>query len=103
MSNETWYGNQRQLASGLKVIKSESLDFLERGPLSLVTKIEELLERKVANPVLKAVNTTVGILHADHVAPSLRKDWCRSVGIVHSLTQATEFRCFYLVSCGRSR
>jgi hypothetical protein len=48
---------------------------LERGPLSLVSTTEELLDRKVAAPVQKTVNTAVGIRHADHVAPSIRKDW----------------------------
>jgi hypothetical protein len=48
---------------------------LERGPLSLVSTIEELLDRKVAAPVYKTENTAVGIRHADHVAPSIRKSW----------------------------
>jgi hypothetical protein len=48
---------------------------LERTPLSLVSAIEELLGRKVAAPIYKAENTTVGINHADHVAPSIRKSW----------------------------
>jgi hypothetical protein len=47
---------------------------LERGPLSLVSKTEELLDRKVA-AVNKTENTAVGIRHADHVAPSIRKSW----------------------------
>jgi hypothetical protein len=46
---------------------------LERGPLSLVTTTEELFDRKVAAPVDKTENTAVGIRHADHVAPSIRK------------------------------
>jgi hypothetical protein len=46
---------------------------LERGPLSLVSTTEELLDRKVAAPVKKTENTAVGICHADHVAPSIRK------------------------------
>jgi hypothetical protein len=46
---------------------------LERGPLSLVSTTEELLDRKVAAPVLKTENTAVRIRHADHVAPSIRK------------------------------
>jgi hypothetical protein len=46
---------------------------LERGPLSLVSTTEELLERKIAAPVQKSENTAVGIRHADHVAPSIRK------------------------------
>jgi hypothetical protein len=48
---------------------------LERGPLSLVSTTEELLDRKVAAPVWKTGNTAVGIRHADHVAPSIRKSW----------------------------
>jgi hypothetical protein len=44
---------------------------LERGPLSLVSTTEELLDRKVAAPVYKTENTAVGIRHADHVACSL--------------------------------
>jgi hypothetical protein len=30
-------------------------------------------DRKVAAPVLKTENTAVGIRHADHMAPSIRK------------------------------
>jgi hypothetical protein len=48
---------------------------LERGPLRLVSTTEELLDRKVAAPVYKIENTAVGIRHADHVAPSIRKSW----------------------------
>jgi hypothetical protein len=48
---------------------------LERGPLSLVSTTEELLDRKVAAPVYKTENTAVGIRHADHVSPSIRKSW----------------------------
>jgi hypothetical protein len=48
---------------------------LERGPLRLVSTTEELPDRKVAVPVLKTENTVVGIHHADHVAPSIRKSW----------------------------
>jgi hypothetical protein len=70
---------------------------LERGQLSLVSTTEELLGKKVAAPVYKAENTAVGIRHADHVAPSIRKKLeitsptigVRSVGIVRSRTQAT--------------
>jgi hypothetical protein len=46
---------------------------LERGPLSLVSTTEELLDRKAAAPVYKTENTAVGIRHADHVAPSILK------------------------------
>jgi hypothetical protein len=48
---------------------------LERGPLSLVSTTVEIFDRKVAAPVYKIENTAVGICHADHVAPSLRKSW----------------------------
>jgi hypothetical protein len=48
---------------------------LEQGPLSLVSSTEELRDRKVAGPVYKTENTTVGIRHADHVAPSISKSW----------------------------
>jgi hypothetical protein len=48
---------------------------LESGSLSLVSTTEELLDRKVAAPVYKTENTAVGIRHADHVAPSIRKSW----------------------------
>jgi hypothetical protein len=72
---------------------------LERGPLSLVSTTEELLDRKVAAPVQKTENTAVVIRHADHVAPSMRKKLSitsptsggRSVGIVRSQTQTMEF------------
>jgi hypothetical protein len=47
---------------------------LERGPLSLVSTTEELLDRKVAAPVYKTENAAVGIRHADHVAPAIRKN-----------------------------
>jgi hypothetical protein len=40
-----------------------------RGPLSLVSTTEELLDREVAAPVYKTENTAVGIRHDDYVAP----------------------------------
>jgi hypothetical protein len=52
-----------------------SLMGLERGPLSLVSTTEELLDRKVAASVYKIENMAVGIRHADHVEPSIRKSW----------------------------
>jgi hypothetical protein len=59
------------------------------------------LIKKVAAPVYKTENTAVGIRHADHVAPSIRKKLAitsptiggRLVGIVRSWTQAMEFSC----------
>jgi hypothetical protein len=72
---------------------------LEWGPLSLVSTIEELLDRKVVAPASKTENTAVGILHADHVAPSILKKLAitsptsggRSVDVVRSRTQTMEF------------
>jgi hypothetical protein len=46
---------------------------LKRGPMSLVSTTEELLDRKVAAPLYKTENTALGIRHADHVALSIRK------------------------------
>jgi hypothetical protein len=46
---------------------------LERSPLSLVSTIEELLEKKVAAPVYKTENTAVRISYFDHVAPSRQR------------------------------
>jgi hypothetical protein len=71
---------------------------LERDPLSLVSTTEELLDRKVEAPVYKTENTAIGIRHADHVAPSIRKKLAftsptsggRSVGMVRSRTQTME-------------
>jgi hypothetical protein len=71
---------------------------LERGPLSLVSTTEELLDRKVAAHVYKTENTAVGIRHADHWHPLSAKELAfasptsggRSVGIVRSRTQSME-------------
>jgi hypothetical protein len=48
---------------------------LELGPFNFVSTIKELLGRKVAAPVYKAENTAIEIRHADHMAPSIRKNW----------------------------
>jgi hypothetical protein len=74
---------------------------LERGPLSLVSTTEELLERKSSGSCLENREYGIGIRHADHVAISIRKKLAitsptsggRSVGIVRSRTQTIEF-CF---------
>jgi hypothetical protein len=70
---------------------------LERGPLSLVSTIEELLGRKSSGSGLGTEITAVGISRADHatllyppkVATSPTSGG-RSVGIVRSRTKATE-------------
>jgi hypothetical protein len=38
-------------------------------------QLRSYLEEKIAAPVWKSENTAVGIRHADHVAPSIRKSW----------------------------
>jgi hypothetical protein len=67
---------------------------LERGPLSLMSTTEELLDRKSSGSCLEKENTVVG----DHVAASIRKKLAiasptsggHSVGIVRSRTQTME-------------
>jgi hypothetical protein len=69
---------------------------LERGPLNLVSTTEELLERKSMGFCLEN-RKYVGIRHADHVTPSIRKSWSnfadkrRSLGQYRSRTPSTEF------------
>jgi hypothetical protein len=76
---------------------------LERGPLSLVSITEKLLEWKSSGSESRKPRlTAVGIRCADHATPSLQKlaltsptSGGRSVGIVRLWTKATEFsfRC----------
>jgi hypothetical protein len=80
-------------------LSEKKLVGLERGPLNLVSTTEELLDRRLEDPVYKTENTAVGIRHADHVAPSIRKMLAitsptsggRSIGLVRSRTQTMEF------------
>jgi hypothetical protein len=72
---------------------------LERGPLSLVSTIEELLGRKSSGSGLESREYGLGIRRADYVAPLYPQKLAltsstsggRSVSIVRSRTQATEF------------
>jgi hypothetical protein len=72
---------------------------LERGPLSLVSTIEELLERKGSVSGLETENTALGdpsrwprgSLYPQKLALTSPTSGGRSVGIVPSWTQATEF------------
>jgi hypothetical protein len=75
---------------------------LERGPLSLVNTIEELLGIKSSGSGIETYITAAGIRRADHVAPLSAKvgltsptSGCCSVGIVRSRTKATEFSFSY--------
>jgi hypothetical protein len=59
----------------LGTTKKKKVMALERGPLSLVSTTEDLLDRKLEAPICKTENTALGIRHADHMAPSIRKSW----------------------------
>jgi hypothetical protein len=48
---------------------------LGRGPLSLVSKTEELLGRKCSGSGLESREYGRRGRHADHVAPSIHKSW----------------------------
>jgi hypothetical protein len=74
---------------------------LERGPLSLVSTIEELLDRKVAAPVYKIENTAIGMsrwprgtLYPQKMAIASPTSGDRSVSIVRLWTQTMEFDLF---------
>jgi hypothetical protein len=69
---------------------------LERGPLSIVSITEELLEwKRRGTGSRRPILTTAGIRCADHATPYIRKSGGRSVGIVRLLTKATEFSLVY--------
>jgi hypothetical protein len=90
-----WSSGQEFLATDPEVRLFWGVVCLERGPLSLLSTVEELLERK--NGASGQGNRECG--HRDpsrwpHGTPYLQKGaWAsggRSVGIVHLRTQATE-------------
>jgi hypothetical protein len=69
---------------------------LERGPLSLVSTTEELLDRKVAAPVWKTGRRDPsrwrrGTLYPQKLAFISPTNGGRSVGVVRSRTQTMEF------------
>jgi hypothetical protein len=63
---------------------------LERGPLSLVSTTEELLDRKVSIPPR-------GTIYPQKLAITSPTRGGRSVGIVRSRTQTIEFNFFLLL------
>jgi hypothetical protein len=86
--DSSWLQIQRSGFDSRRYRISWEIVVLERGRLSLVGRIEELVRRK---------NTAVGIRRADQVAPCIRKSLQksprsggRSVGIVLSRPQATK-------------
>jgi hypothetical protein len=48
---------------------------LERGPFNLMSTTEELLGRKSSGSGLENREYGLGIRHAAHVAPSIRRSW----------------------------
>jgi hypothetical protein len=78
---------------------------LERGPLSFAITIEEILGRKSSGSGLEnqecgrrdPSRLPRGTLYPQKLALTLRRGGGRSVSIVHSLTQATEF--FHSIDC----
>jgi hypothetical protein len=44
-------------------------------PRTIEVQLKSCLEEKIVAPAYKTENTAVGIRHADHVAPSIRKSW----------------------------
>jgi hypothetical protein len=73
---------------------------LERGPLSLVSTTEELLQRKISGSGLESreygrrdpSRWPRGTLYPQKLSLSSPTTCSRSVGIVHSRTQSKEFR-----------
>jgi hypothetical protein len=78
---------------------------LERGPLSLVSTIEELLERKSSGSGLENREYGSrdmplwlrGTIYPQKLVLTSVISGGRSVGIVRSRTQATEFVCSHLL------
>jgi hypothetical protein len=84
---------------------------VERGPLSLVGKIEEILGRKSSNSHLESQEYDSGVLlrwphntlYPLKLALTSQTNGSCSVGIVHSWTKATEFSLNMKVSFSKER
>jgi hypothetical protein len=87
-SQSSWLQFQRPWFDSLRYQIFWEVVGLERGQLSPVTTIEELLWRESSGSGLEKRENAVGIHHADHVPPT--SGGC-SVGIVRSRTQVREF------------
>jgi hypothetical protein len=76
---------------------------MERGPLSLVSKIEELLGRNSSGSGLESreydhtdpSHWQRGTLYSQRLALTSPTSGCRAVGIIRSRTQATVFYYYY--------
>jgi hypothetical protein len=71
----SWQQTQRSVFNSWRYKIFSEVVGVERGPLSLISTIEELLGRKSSGSGLVAVNTAVGIRHTDHVESCIRKSW----------------------------
>jgi hypothetical protein len=69
---------------------------LERGPLSLVSTIEELLRRKSSGCGLESREYGRSTVYPQNPALTSPTGGDGSFSIVHSQTQATEFSLVYL-------
>jgi hypothetical protein len=75
---------------------------LQRGPLRLVSKNGELLERRSSGSGIKTENTVVRISHADHVvhpqklALTLQTSGRLSVVIVRSVSKTRQLIYIYI-------
>jgi hypothetical protein len=71
----SWLQIQRSEFDSLRYQSFREIVYLERGPFSLVSTIEELLERRSSASGLETEDTALRIRRADHVASSIYKSW----------------------------
>jgi hypothetical protein len=103
-AQSSWLQIQRSVFNSWRHVIFWEVVGLKRSPLSLVSKIEELLERKSSGFGLESredgrrdpSHWPRGILHPQKLALTSPTSGCRSVGRVHSRIQTTVF-CFVCV------